>query len=115
MQRLHMKRTSSLPARCHGTRSNRGPLDRASRDFDVLDDDSIQRSSVEDGHLRIGDERYTTIVLPGCSVLEANTASKLVSFVNQGGLLIAVGDVPRSVVGTDGDEGGVKSLASLFD
>lgn len=92
-----------------------GALDHASRDFDVLDDDSVQRSSAEDGYLRIGDERYTTIVLPGCRVLEAATASKLVSFVEQGGLLIAVGDIPRSVVGADGDEGGIKALASLFD
>jgi hypothetical protein len=92
-----------------------GALDHASRDFDVLDDDSIQRSSTEDGLLRIGDERYTMIVLPGCRVLEANTASKLVSFVERGGLLIAVGEVPRSVVGTDRDQGAAEALASLFD
>ena len=92
-----------------------GILDRTNRDFDVLDDDSIQRSSMEGGHLHIGDEQYTTIILPGCSVLEANTASKLVRFVEQGGLLISVGDVPRSIVGADGDDGEAKTLAVLFD
>jgi hypothetical protein len=92
-----------------------GALDRASRDFDVLDDDSIQRASAGDGLLRAGDEQYTTIVLPGCRVMEAGTASKLVDFVEQGGLLVAVGDVPQSVVGTDGDEGAIEALASLFD
>lgn len=92
-----------------------GVLDRANRDFDVLDDDSIRRSRAEDGYLRIGDERYTMIVLPGCRVLERDTASKLVGFVEQGGLLVAVGDIPRSVLGPDGDDGGAEALASLFD
>lgn len=91
-----------------------GALDRANRDFDVLDDESIQRSSVQDGHLLTGEERYTTIVLPGCAVLEQDTATKLASFVEQGGLLVAVGAVPRSVVGTDGNEGGVEALSTLF-
>ena len=92
-----------------------GVLDRANRDFDVLDEDSIVRSKVEDGHLHVGGEQYKTIVLPGCTVLEADTASKLVSFVRQGGVLVAVGDIPHSVVGADGGNGEAKALASLFD
>ena len=91
-----------------------GALDRAKRDFDVLDDDSIQRSSAEDGHLRVGHELYATIVLPGCTVLEAETASKLIGFVERGGVLVAVGDIPRSVVGPGGDERTIEALASLF-
>lgn len=92
-----------------------GALDRANTDFDVLDEESIQRSETEDGHLRIGAERYATVVLPGCTVLEQVTASKLVDFVERGGRLVAVGNVPKSVVGTDKDEEGIEALASLFD
>lgn len=92
-----------------------GVFDRASKDFDVLDEDSIHRSKVEDGQLCVGGERYATLVLPGCRVLEGDTASKLVSFVKQGGLLIAVGDVPRSVVGTVNDTGDATALTLLFD
>ncbi len=91
-----------------------GALDHANRDFDVLDEDSIQRSETEDGHLRIGDERYATVVLPDCAVLGGATASKLVDFVERGGLLVAVGGVPRSGAGTGGDES-IGTLASLFD
>ncbi len=92
-----------------------GVLDRANTDFDVLDDDSIQRARVEAGHLRIGEERYTTIVLPACTVLERGTAAKLFDFVEQGGVLVAIGDVPQSVVGTDSHDGDAQALASLFD
>jgi hypothetical protein len=92
-----------------------GALDRANRDFDVLDDESVRRSKVEgNGQLCVGEERYTTIVLPGCVVLEADTARKLIDFVQRGGLLLAVGDVPRSVVGPNGDADVVETLASLF-
>ncbi len=92
-----------------------GVLDRASRDFDVLDDASVQRSSADDGLLRIDEERYRTVVLPACTMLEHDTAAKLVDFVEQGGLLVAVGDVPRSVVGSNGSQQAADELASLFD
>jgi hypothetical protein len=92
-----------------------GAIDHANTDFDVLDEDSIQRSEAEDGRLRVGEERYATVVLPGCTVLERDTASKLVDFVERGGRLVAVGDVPRSVVGPDDDEEDIKALVSLFD
>ena len=81
-----------------------GVLDRACRDFDVLDDASIQRGEVRDGRLHIGEERYGAIVLPGCSVLEDDTAARLVAFVERGGTLVAVGRIPRMIVGTTGGE-----------
>ncbi len=92
-----------------------GVLDRANTDFDVLDDDSVQRSTAENGRLRIGEERYATIILPACSVLERGTASKLVDFVERGGLLVAIGEVPRSVVGPGAGEEAIVALAALFD
>ena len=66
-----------------------GALNRLARDFDVLDDDSVAAASVRDGELRIGHEAYAAIVFPGCVVLEARTAERLVEFVDAGGTLIA--------------------------
>jgi hypothetical protein len=71
-----------------------GVLNRLARDFDVLDDDSVAAAAVRGGELRIGREAYAAIVLPGCAVLEAGTAERLVDFVDAGGTLIAVGPLP---------------------
>ena len=71
-----------------------GALNRLARDFDVLDDDAVGSAVVRDGELRIGRERYTAVVLPGCTVIEARTAERLAEFVDAGGMLIAVGPLP---------------------
>lgn len=95
----------------HDTRP--GVLDRDRRDYDVLDDDSVQRATVEDGTLVIGAERYRTIVLPSCAALATATAEVLGRFVEAGGLLIAVGQIPASAVGA-GPAEAVERLGVLF-
>lgn len=80
-----------------------GVLDRDRRDYDVIDDDSLQRSHVEDGALVIGAEKYRVIVLPGCRALEAKSAEKLLHFVEEGGQLIAIGALPELSIGDAND------------
>src|SRR5205814_1471179 len=92
-----------------------GALDRACRDFDVLDDASIQRGEVRGGRLHIGEESYRAIVLPGCTVLEDETAARLVAFVEDGGTLVAVGRIPHLSVGTTGGGAQVQMLIILFE
>ncbi|MCA0453725.1 MAG: hypothetical protein LCI00_07105 [Chloroflexi bacterium] len=89
-----------------------GTLEQDKRDFDVLDDDSVQRGTAESGQLRIGAERYKAIVLPDCKVLEGTTADQLVRFVAQGGLLVAVGALPDHVV--NGTDAQLKALLDVF-
>ncbi|MCC6169030.1 MAG: hypothetical protein IT329_17540 [Caldilineaceae bacterium] len=89
-----------------------GVLDRDRRDFDVLDEDSIQRAEVVQGRLQIGAERYRAIVLPAVTVLEAATAAMLCRFVEGGGLLIAIGAQPELAV--DGDPSALAELQRLF-
>ena len=72
-----------------------GVLDRDRRDYDILDDDSLQRGTVADGALTIGREHYRAIVLPGCVTLAEATAEVLAQFVEAGGLLVAVGGEPQ--------------------
>nr|MDQ3328850.1 hypothetical protein [Chloroflexota bacterium] len=71
-----------------------GVLDRARSDYDVLDDDSVQRATVHDGALQVASERFTTVILPGCAVLESATAQRLVELVQAGGTVIAIGALP---------------------
>jgi hypothetical protein len=71
-----------------------GALNRAARDFDVLDDDTVAAARVSGERLHTRAESYGVIVLPGCEVLEPATAARLVEFVDAGGTLIAVGRLP---------------------
>ncbi|MFL5588316.1 MAG: hypothetical protein ACJ8DI_11760 [Ktedonobacteraceae bacterium] len=104
-----------LVGKMHWFKVEPGVLDRACRDFDVLDDASIQRGEVRNGRLHIGEECYRAIVLPGCSVLEDDTAARLIAFVEGGGTLVAVGRFPRMVVGTTGGGERIQQLTALFE
>ncbi|WP_405709864.1 MULTISPECIES: hypothetical protein [unclassified Streptomyces] len=81
-----------------------GLLDRLGLDADVIDDASVARariSRLDDGvRLRVAEEAYSTIVLPSCTVLERETAERLVEFASAGGRLIAWGELPEQVVGS---------------
>lgn len=89
-----------------------GVLDQDRRDFDVLDEASIQRAEVVQGTLQIGAERYRAVVLPAVKVLEATTAAVLCEFVEMGGHLIAIGALPDLSVG--GEPGALGKLRQLF-
>ena len=91
-----------------------GTFDLDRRDYDVLDDDSVQRATIEDGTLQVAGERYRAIVLPNCVVMESKTAEALLRFVEAGGLLVAVGDPPQRAAGMNGDEEAVAKLRAAF-
>ena len=84
-----------------------GILDRDRRDYDVLDDGSLQRGIVQKGTLSIGAERYRALILLGSCTLESASASLLCHFVEEGGLLIAVGNLPEG-------DGAVQKLRQAF-
>jgi hypothetical protein len=72
-----------------------GVLDAARRDFDVLDEDSLQRGRIVQGGLQVADETFRAVVLPACRRIQAATALMLDAFVRAGGLLVAVGQPPQ--------------------
>ncbi|MFD4857368.1 hypothetical protein [Streptomyces atratus] len=84
-------------------RTRPGIMDRLGLDADVIDDASLARARIapSDGgvRLRVADEAYATVVLPSCTVLERDTAHRLIEFTSSGGRLIAVGALPEHVVG----------------
>lgn len=88
-----------------------GIMDKLCRDYDILDDDSLQRGSIEAGRLLIGNESYAILILPACQILEEQTAAKLVAFVHGGGTLISFGDLPGRGIGGDTH---VQQLLALF-
>lgn len=96
-----------------------GVLDRLGHDADVIDDASLARAAVrgegaEGTRLCVAEERYATVLLPACTVLEAGTARRLVEFASAGGRLVALGAVPEEIVGTDADtDADAGTLAAL--
>ena len=84
-------------------RTRAGAVDRLGHDADVIDDASLVRAElrVADGEVRlcVAEEGYRTVVLPACTVLEEDTARRLVEFASAGGTLIAIAALPDHVIG----------------
>jgi len=72
----------------------RGLLQRQ-LDFDFVDDEALAQAEVGDGCLRIGDERYRLLILPGAKVMERSALASVVKFAQSGGAVIAVGCLPQ--------------------
>ncbi|MDL4816536.1 glycosylhydrolase-like jelly roll fold domain-containing protein [Actinomadura opuntiae] len=92
-----------------------GALDRLGIDADVVDDDSVQRAAISRGRLEVADESYGTVLLPACTVLEGETARRLVAFAEAGGRVIAVGPPPRHGVGDLDADAAVAKLRALAE
>jgi hypothetical protein len=91
-----------------------GVLNELARDFDVLDEATVAASAVADGCLEHHGERYRALVLPRCEVLEADTARRLVEFVDAGGTLVAVGRPPACAAGRRADPAPLTALRERF-
>ena len=87
-----------------------GVLDLDRRDFDVLDEESIGRSTVRGGRLCIKAEAYRVVLVPACTVLYESTARQLLSLAQAGGTVVLVGARPRIAAGMGGDDEAVRSL-----
>jgi hypothetical protein len=67
-----------------------GWLDEWCRDYDALDEDSLRRAEVREGKLVIGEESFSTLILPACSRLPDGVGELLERFVAAGGNLVAL-------------------------
>ena len=56
-----------------------GALNGLCQDYDILDDDTVAAAEVRDGGLEHHGERYSTVILPACVVLEEPTARAALS------------------------------------
>ena len=80
-------------------------------DFDFLEEDDIASAKIEGGKLRVGQELFSAIVLPGAEVVSANVMKKLDKFLKAGGRVFAAGALPKH--GWDRDES--KSVRRIAD
>jgi glycosyl hydrolase family 106( putative alpha-L-rhamnosidase)/glycosyl hydrolase family 2 len=70
-------------------------LPAAQRDLDVVDAHYLGEASIADGRLRIGQETFTTLILPPMTCLRLSAARHIRAFAESGGRVIAVGRLPQ--------------------
>lgn len=68
----------------------------ANRSFMFVDAETLMAAQVEKGALVKGDLRWRTVVLPGVTTLPVEAARKLEDLRKSGGLVVALGDLPRN-------------------
>ncbi|MFB9905686.1 hypothetical protein [Allokutzneria oryzae] len=80
----------------------RGVLENAGIDHDSFDEATIAKGEVlADGRLRIGEEEFRTVVLPGMRALHATAANRLMEFASAGGRVVCVERAPELFPGGD--------------
>ncbi|UCH35240.1 MAG: hypothetical protein JSV65_02495 [Armatimonadota bacterium] len=64
-------------------------------DFDFVDDEALAAADIRDGSLRIADESYRLLILPGARVMERDALTTAVRFAQAGGAVVCVGTLPE--------------------
>ncbi len=64
------------------------------RDFDYIDDQAIIESHLEDACMKISGESFKYIILPNCWIMPLDVYQKLEKFIDNGGHIIALGELP---------------------
>jgi hypothetical protein len=88
--------------------------------FDFVDDRVIEHAAqVEQNLLRIGDNRYRIVILPGVETMPPGTLRRLTEFVRAGGVLVATRRLPVEAPGflapVDDRQGVASMVGELFE
>ncbi|MGC9318971.1 MAG: glycosyl hydrolase, partial [Armatimonadota bacterium] len=80
-------------------------LMRVNADFDYVSEEMLQRADFEGGEIAVKypdsdevAERFRILVMPACTTISRATADALKRFVDSGGRIIALGELPRKSV-----------------
>jgi hypothetical protein len=72
----------------------------AGYDLDFFDDDALRRAGkVENGSLKLGDNKYKIVILPGVEHIPLDALRRLEEFAGAGGILLATRRIPDNAPG----------------
>lgn len=81
------------------------------RDFDHLDPELLVEAEVENGTIKLGKACYSLLVLPPMTNLENNAWEKVKQFVEQGGAVVSMGQLPYESIEVQGaDHSGMEQV-----
>jgi hypothetical protein len=69
-------------------------LNVVGRDYDHLDPELLAEADISDGKIKLGNARYSTLILPPLTNLESGAWVKIQEFLKQGGNVISMGQLP---------------------
>lgn len=72
------------------------------REFDIIDSRAISDATAGEGGMARGDQRWQILILPGADALPASAWEKVVRFADSGGIVVALGAMPRLAIPADG-------------
>jgi alpha-L-rhamnosidase len=81
------------------------------KDYDHLDPELLAEAQITDGEIRIGNARYSILILPPISNLEMKAWEKIKEFLEQGGVVISNGLLPFEQIN---DEFLVEDMMNVF-
>lgn len=64
------------------------------RDYDLIDEASVQRAEVTSARLRVSGEAYRVVILPRVTTVQRRTLEQLAAFAHRGGWVLALGTLP---------------------
>jgi hypothetical protein len=67
---------------------------RLNIDYNILGQDSLAECEIENGKLRIRDQRYSVIVMPPTTTLRDESAKKILEFLDAGGKVLVLSMLP---------------------
>jgi hypothetical protein len=84
-------------------------------DYNIADDDYLERARVEGNELVIGPQRFRAIVLPPITTLSRITLRKLEEFHQAGGIIVGIRLLPTASPEVGGNDSEIKAgVASIF-
>lgn len=79
-------------------------------DFDFVDDDSFARATVDDGVLAMAGLEFRSVVLPPMTTVRRSTMAKIKAFHDDGGTVVAFGQLPYASVESGRDDPDLQAL-----
>ncbi len=82
-------------------------------DFDYIDEKVLAEGVIENGKLKIADEEYELIIMPGITNISFPALEKIADFYHSGGKIIADAILPTESL-SGGDEAVIKIMKDIF-